>query len=168
MEYFKTKRLMRLYEGDFDLEITDRKETFTVKAKWIPGYEGCYALGTNDVVYSLYKSGEECKTLTVFRGPAGHPSVNLYRRDKDNILKKTQLPLGNLKLSTYGPKRPENSVVKYKDGNPWNIDLSNLEWQTRAQRSKYIYFKGVSRGKKTVITEQAIQKYKDFFENHNI
>lgn len=95
----------------------------------IPGYEN-YEIDNDGIVYN---KGKPKKSLFA---NDGRSYVTLWSNKKGYQEKKY---ISYLLALTFIDEDVDGKVVCFKDGNPLNLDISNLYWGSRKQRHKDVY-----------------------------
>lgn len=114
-----------------------------VEPRWrtipeFPGYEVCE---NGDVRCWTYRGIQQKKPRTIlpYLSNSNRWAVKMMRVDETTkrSLRHT-MSLGVLVLRAFcgNPGKDETDEVDFKDGNPYNVNLSNLKWRKSLQRFK--------------------------------
>ena len=103
----------------------------TKGTKWVPGYEGLYAVSVEGYVFRYYKSGN-IKQVNPCQNRSGYLILNLSKNSK----RKTQL-VHRLIAQVFVPNPEDLPFVDHIDEDKTNSAADNLRWCTPQQNSDY-------------------------------
>ena len=113
--------------GELNKRFSDGKEIW----KWIPGYEGLYAVSDYGNVISFSKNLSGRK-ISMKNSSGGYFCFVLYDRSKN----KSTISVHKAVMRAFVGECPDGYEIHHKDGNKQNNVLSNLEYITPKEHNK--------------------------------
>ncbi|QKN84964.1 hypothetical protein AG74_124 [Vibrio phage AG74] len=104
-----------------------------LEIKWIPSYEGIYAITNTGQVFTFHKGSPNILKATVNKSN-GYPYVMLQNNgSKENVTVHSLVA----KLFVYNPNPDKYKVINHKDENKENSYYLNLEWCDTLYNNQY-------------------------------